>query len=270
MAYAELVQAATSQKMLSAFPDLEELENRPSSASSGNTTASHKDEEIFAGHDQEQIRLMEEACICVDWNDKPYAAGSKKTLHLMESIRQGLLHRAFSVFMFNDKDELLLQQRASEKITFPDLWTNTCCSHPLAVGSEMGRTVSESGNLDVAIVGVKQAAIRKLDHELGIASKYVPIENFAFITRIHYMAPSSGHWGEHEVDYILFVRANPEVKASPNEVRDWQWVSKSKLEQMFADESNHFTPWFKLICENFLFKWWGQTPKPDHEIHRML
>lgn len=270
MTYADIVREATPRKMLATFLDLEELENRPSSSSSGNTTASQVDEDIFAGHDQEQIRLMEEACICVDWDDRPYAAGSKKTLHLMDNIRQGLLHRAFSVFMFNTKGELLLQQRASEKITFPDLWTNTCCSHPLAVSSEMGRTVSESVNLDVAVAGVKHAAIRKLDHELGIAEKYVPVDNFDFITRIHYMAPSSGHWGEHEVDYILFVHADPEVNASPNEVRDWRWVSKDELQQMFRDESTHFTPWFKLICENFLFKWWGQAPDSDRQIHRML
>jgi len=112
--------------------------------------------------------------------------------HLMTNIEKGLLHRAFSVFLFNDKNELLLQQRASEKITFPDMWTNTCCSHPLSVSTETG------SNLPDSILGVKNAARRKLEHELGIKPEQVPIENFHFLTRIHYKAPSDGKWGEHE------------------------------------------------------------------------
>lgn len=110
----------------------------------------------------------------------------------MSNIDKGLLHRAFSVFLFNDKNELLLQQRASEKITFPDMWTNTCCSHPLAVSGETG------SNLPDAIEGAKRAAQRKLEHELGIKKEQVPIEKFRFLTRIHYKAPSDGKWGEHE------------------------------------------------------------------------
>jgi isopentenyl-diphosphate Delta-isomerase len=110
----------------------------------------------------------------------------------MTNIDKGLLHRAFSVFLFNDKNELLLQQRATEKITFPDMWTNTCCSHPLGIPGETG------SNLPDAVAGVKNAAQRKLDHELGIKAEQVPIENFKFLTRIHYKAPSDGKWGEHE------------------------------------------------------------------------
>ncbi len=110
----------------------------------------------------------------------------------MTNIDKGLLHRAFSVFLFNDKNELLLQQRATEKITFPDMWTNTCCSHPLHVSNETGST------LPAAVLGVKNAAQRKLDHELGIKKEQVPLEDFHFLTRIHYKAPSDGKWGEHE------------------------------------------------------------------------
>ena len=115
--------------------------------------------------------------------------------HLMTNIEKGLLHRAFSVFLFNDKNELLLQQRASEKITFPDMWTNTCCSHPLSMPTETG------SNLPDSIMGVKRAAQRKLDQELGIKSEQVPLEDFHFLTRIHYKAPSNGQWGEHESQY---------------------------------------------------------------------
>ena len=110
----------------------------------------------------------------------------------MTNIDKGLLHRAFSVFLFNSKKELLLQQRASEKITFPDMWTNTCCSHPLGIPGETGAT------LDTAVMGVKGEAQRKLKQELGIKAEQVPLDKFHFLTRIHYKAPSDGKWGEHE------------------------------------------------------------------------
>ena len=110
----------------------------------------------------------------------------------MENIDKGLLHRAFSVFLFDSQNRLLLQQRATEKITFPDMWTNTCCSHPLGIPGETGTTLEES------VQGVRRAAVRKLDQELGIKASQVPIDDFKFLTRIHYKAPSDGQWGEHE------------------------------------------------------------------------
>lgn len=181
----------TAQNILRLFPDID------TSSSS------------LEGHDEEQIRLMDEVCIVLDENDKPIGNLSKKicesawqhTLcvnlltiqgHLMTNIDRGLLHRAFSVFLFNSKNELLLQQRATEKITFPDMWTNTCCSHPLGIPGEGGAELEE------AVAGVKRAAQRKLEHELGIKAAQVPFEDFKFLTRIHYKAPSDGQWGEHE------------------------------------------------------------------------
>jgi len=145
----------------------------------------------LSGYDVEQSRLMDERCIVVDENDKPIGALDKKTCHLMENINKGLLHRAFSAFVFRPSDgKLLLQRRASEKITFPDMWTNTCCSHPLDDFEE------EKIELDQR--GVKVAASRKLDHELGIPQSQTPIDKFQYLTRIHYLAPSTGTWGEHE------------------------------------------------------------------------
>lgn len=124
----------------------------------------------------------------------------------MENINKGLLHRAFSVFLFDSQNRLLLQQRATEKITFPDMWTNTCCSHPLGIPGETG------SNLEESIEGVRRAAQRKLDQELGIQAAQVPIDDFRFLTRIHYVSPSDGKWGEHESQFIpqsgLMVKAN--------------------------------------------------------------
>ncbi|CAO3596094.1 unnamed protein product [Absidia cylindrospora] len=140
-------------------------------------------------YDEEQVRLMEEMCIVIDENDKRIGADSKKTCHLMDNISKGLLHRAFSVFLFDSQNRLLLQQRASEKITFPDMWTNTCCSHPLNTADEL---------IEKEQLGARTAAQRKLAHELGIKPEQVPLDMFEFLTRIHYMAPSDGLWGEHE------------------------------------------------------------------------
>lgn len=111
--------------------------------------------------------------------------------HLMVNINQGLLHRAFSAFVFRPSDaKLLLQQRASEKITFPDMWTNTCCSHPL---DDFPIEKVEEEQL-----GVRVAASRKLEHELGIPKSQTPIDESQYLTKIHYLAPSDGIWGEHE------------------------------------------------------------------------
>jgi len=205
----------------------------------------------LSGYDAEQSKLMEERCILVDEQDNAYGSGDKKTCHLMENINKGLLHRAFSAFIFRPSDgQLLLQQRASEKITFPDMWTNTCCSHPLDDFVE--EKVVEAQR------GVRVAASRKLEHELGIPQRQTPIDEFQYLTRIHYLAPSNGLWGEHEIDYILFMTADVSVDPNLNEIRDYKYVSKDELQAMFDDPANSFTPWFKLIARDFLFGWWDE------------
>lgn len=122
----------------------------------------------------------------------------------MENINKGLLHRAFSAFVFRPSDgRLLLQQRASEKITFPDMWTNTCCSHPL--------DDFEEEKVEKEQLGVRVAASRKLEHELGIPTSQTPVDEFQYLTRIHYLAPSNGLWGEHEGGGVLVVSLGSEV-----------------------------------------------------------
>ncbi|EPQ60649.1 Isopentenyldiphosphate isomerase [Gloeophyllum trabeum ATCC 11539] len=212
----------------------------------------------LSGYDAEQSRLMDERCILVDEQDRALGAADKKTCHLMENINKGLLHRAFSAFVFRPSDgKLLLQQRASEKITFPDMWTNTCCSHPLDDFPE------EKEEKDA--LGVKVAASRKLEHELGIPRSQTPIDQFQYLTRIHYLAPSDGKWGEHEVDYILFLTADVDVTPNLNEIRDYKYVDKAELQAMFDQPGNSFTPWFKLIARDFLFGWWDELLKRKNE-----
>ncbi|VEU22237.1 DEKNAAC103261 [Brettanomyces naardenensis] len=285
--YHKLVKSLSKQEILDQFIDVIPLERTTGEKSSsnsvpaGNVKVSGADaaSSLFAGHDEEQIRLMAENCIVLDYDDVPIGSGTKKLCHIMKNINQGLLHRAFSVFLFDSQDRLLLQQRADEKITFPSLWTNTCCSHPLCVPSELGFSSSSADgsnihSLNTAVRGVKSAAQRKLDHELGISSSDVPIEDFNFLTRIHYMAPSNGVWGEHEIDYILIIRSDGKVHANPNEVKDYKYVTKEELKEMFERDDLSFTPWFKLICESYLFNWWNHLDNIDTytstTIDRML
>ena len=161
--------------------------------------------------------------------------------HLMENINKGLLHRAFSAFVFRPSDgKLLLQQRATEKITFPDMWTNTCCSHPL---DDFAAEREEAGQL-----GVRVAASRKLEHELGIPPAQTPVDGFQYLTRIHYLAPSDGLWGEHEVDYILFMTGDVSVTPNLNEIRDYKYVDKAELQAMFEDSGKRALPCAPPFC----------------------
>lgn len=252
----------TASNVTTLFPDVSTRligADPPSNAPNGN----HTDD--LAGYDEEQIRLMDEVCIVLDTDDNPIGSASKKACHLMTNINAGLLHRAFSAFLFDPKSKkLLLQQRAAEKITFPNMWTNTCCSHPLAHPAEAG-----TGEFVSNVDGAKRAANRKLGHELGIKSEQVPVSDFDFLTRIHYLAPSDGKWGEHEIDYILFIEAEVDVDVNKNEVQDTRWVNAQELRQMFKDVESasgkdkalKYTPWFKLICEGMLFEWWEALEK---------
>lgn len=142
-------------------------------------------------------------------------------------------------------------------------------------------------------MGVKRAAQRKLNQELGIPTTQVPPEIFHFLTRIHYKAPSDGMWGEHEseyklqshfpqtigtdllaVDYILFAQKNVDLDINPNEVKAYKYVTAEELKAMFKNEGLTFTPWFKLICETMLFEWWAnfdnlEAYKNEQDIRRM-
>jgi isopentenyl-diphosphate delta-isomerase len=206
--------------------------------------------------DKEQQRMMEEECILVNDKDEVLGSASKRVCHAMTNIRKGMLHRAFSVFLFNSRGELLLQQRSAAKITFPLRWTNTCCSHPLSVTSEL----EEKGNM-----GVKRAAIRKLEHELGIPTTAIAPSELHYLTRIHYVAESDGEWGEAEVDHILFVQKDVELKINLNEVAAVEYVTPDRLRAIFAkrlaDPTFLLSPWFHMIANQFLYRWWAELPK---------
>ncbi|XP_069111548.1 isopentenyl-diphosphate Delta-isomerase 1-like [Argopecten irradians] len=222
--------------------------------------------------DGTQVKLLKEKCILVDRDDKVTGSASKKDCHLLKNINKGMLHRAFSVFLFNTSGQLLLQQRSSSKITFPDHYTNTCCSHPLYTAEELE---------EEEVIGVRKSAQRRLHQELGIQPHEIDLSEFQYLTRIHYKSgnvPVDGVWGEHEIDYILIVQKDVELNPNKDEVKMCKYITKEELQNM-ADEQESkgtlLTPWFKLIIDKFLYKWWNDldnlSSHKDHtHIHRMV
>lgn len=218
------------------------------------------------GKSQRDFLHLDE-CIVVDKDDSICGHASKQDAHLFNrSNPRGILHRAFSVFLFNMDGKLLLQQRASGKVTFPNVWTNTCCSHPLHgyTPSEIDDEIAVStGNVG----GIKAAALRKLNHELGIHPNQ--IIDLKYLTRLHYCAADNENnvtvnelddsWGEHEIDYILFTQVSNDLIIKPNdeEVQDVKFVTLEELQTMMLPSSGlAWSPWFRIIVDKFLKYWW--------------
>ncbi|KAH8689306.1 isopentenyl-diphosphate delta-isomerase [Talaromyces proteolyticus] len=225
---------------------------------------------VSGPYDEEQVRLMDEVCILVDEDNNPIGTGSKRYCHLINNINQGILHRGFSVYLFDSKNRLLLQQRASSKITFPGVWSNTCCSHPL------NNTTEKELDTKAAIQGVKYAAQRKLFHELGISNEKIRVEAIHFLTRLYYKAPADDVWGEHEIGYALLVQSDVDLHPNTNEVQNTRYVTEMELREMLNDPHVPFSPWFRLVCLSKLFSWWKyirmgliENIINDMAIHRM-
>ena len=191
--------------------------------------------------------MMSEAVLQVNENDVIVGPISKADSH----YQSGTLHRAFSVLLFNMEGKLLLQQRAHDKITFPSVWANSCCSHPLASAEEM-----EENNA----LGVKVAAIRKLDQELGISPDSIDINDFHFITKMRYSARMNADWIEREIDHILMIQADVDLNPNPNEVSAIKWVSANELEVMLVEQDSDevIAPWFRCIAARLMNEdWWN-------------
>ena len=205
---------------------------------------------IDEGYDVDQATMMSEMVILVDENDSVIGSMSKVDAH--RGI--GVLHRAFSILVFDNQNRLLMQKRAGDKITFPNVWANTVCSHPLHVTAEL--------NQEHLGLGSKVAAIRKMEQELGIPIDTFQIEDIHFITRMMYRARADEIWVEHELDHILFARSpdGMKIEPNPNEVSELEWVSQDELNDWLSNNSHRdgvIAPWFRLIAENILPEWWG-------------
>lgn len=165
---------------------------------------------------------MEEKVILVNENDEQIGLMNK-----MEAHEKALLHRAFSVFIFNDANELMLQQRALHKYHSPGLWTNTCCSHQREGESNL------------------EAGTRRLQEEMGFT---VPLkETISFI----YKAPFDNGLTEHELDHILVGNFNALPQINKEEVADWKWMPLESVKEDILAHPENYTAWFKIIFDKF-------------------
>ena len=169
--------------------------------------------------------MIEEQVILVDENDKEIGLMPK-----MEAHEKAVLHRAFSVFIFNDKNELMLQQRAAHKYHSPLLWTNTCCSH-----QRNGESNIEAGK-------------RRLQEEMGFVTNIKEV--FSFI----YKAPFDNGLTEHELDHVMVGKfdGNPEI--NPEEVEAYKWMQLEDVKADIEENPQLYTEWFKIIFDKSFSK----------------
>ena len=163
---------------------------------------------------------QQEHVILVDENDREIG-----TMEKMEAHEKGLLHRAFSVFIFNERGEMLIHQRAASKYHSGGLWTNACCSHP-----RMGETVEE-------------AAHRRLMEEMGFDCEVD--ERFQFI----YRADLDHGLTEHELDHVLFGTFNGYPQPNPDEVMAWKYIPLPSLLEDIESQPDAYTAWFKIALK---------------------
>ena len=166
--------------------------------------------------------MIEENVILV--NDKDEQIGLMPKL---EAHEKAVLHRAFSVFILNSKNEIMLQQRARHKYHSPLLWTNTCCSHQRA-----GETNIQAGS-------------RRLFEEMGFKTELK--ELFHFI----YKAPFDNGLTEHELDHVMIGYYNEDPSVNPEEVEDWKWMGIDAVKADMTSFPKQYTVWFKIIFDEF-------------------
>lgn len=166
------------------------------------------------------LSTPEPQVILVDELDRELGTAPKMQAHI-----DGVLHRAFSVFVFNSDGQLLLQRRAMHKYHSGGLWTNTCCSHP-APGE-----------------ATEAACLRRLQEEMGFQCAIVPA--FSFVYRTDF----ENGLIEHEYDHVYVGEYNDVVLPDPEEVHEYRWVSFAGIDLMLANDPGQFTYWFKHVYE---------------------
>src|SRR3989344_6832555 len=163
---------------------------------------------------------MQQMLILVDENDNQIGVEEKIKAH-----QQALLHRAFSILIYNNKGEMLLQQRALGKYHAGGLWTNTCCGHP------------NPGE------AVEHASHRRLQEEMGFDCELSKLEY------MYYKLPISNGLTEHEYLHRYSGTYNGEIKLNPEEAMDFRWITKENLEKEMQESPEKFTPWFFLAMQ---------------------
>lgn len=168
----------------------------------------------------EIVSFDDEPLILVDGADLIIGYENKLNAHM----GHGVLHRAFSIFMFTEDDEVLLQQRSGEKLLWPLFWSNSCCSHPRRGES------------------YQQATHRRLREELAIDAE------LHYLYRFQYQADFGNIGAEHELCSVFVGKvAEPlVVDVNPSEIADWRWIGCADVDRLVAEDPQRFTPWFMM------------------------
>jgi len=174
-------------------------------------------EEAPGGLRKDIVSSEDEDLILVDEEDRIVGYLSKGACHDGE----GVLHRAFSIFIFDDEGRLLLQQRSAEKRLWGGFWSNTCCSHP-----RRGEVLEE-------------AIHRRLEQELGMRAEL----HYLFTFSYHALFGELG--AEREVCSVYVGRAGGPPRPNVHEISDWRWVGPEELNREIEEHPERFTPWFK-------------------------
>lgn len=186
--------------------------------------------------EKNQLEQIDDSMILVDNNDNKIGEISKIDGHLTERKNE-FPHRAFSVFLFNDNLELLLQRRAVEKITFSNKWTNTCCSHPFPNKDE-----------EEPDIGIKRAAVRRLRYELNIDYN---LNNLFLVDKVLYRArEEESMFEEFEVDHVLigyYDKKIHEINYNPTEISCIKYESIENIGKELNQNKKNYTPWFYNI-----------------------
>ncbi len=164
------------------------------------------------------VSFDSEMLILVDNHDQEIGHQNKLSCH----AGSGVLHRAFSLFLFNESGELLLQQRSANKQLWPLYWSNSCCSHP-----RRGETM-------------EAAIARRAQQELGIVTQ------FQYLYKFQYQVPYKDIGSEHELCWVFIGQSSAPTQVNDNEIAGWRFISAADLEKEMQQAPDRFTPWFKL------------------------
>ena len=189
--------------------------------------------DAIVSHDSESLILVDEV-------DRELGYLSKRRCH----EGSGVLHRAFSILIFNSRGELLLQKRSGAKRLWPEYWSNSCCSHP-----RRGET------LDAAVQ-------RRLHEELGIRC---PLQ---LLFKFQYHAQFDEAAAEHELCYVYLGVSDESVTVNVNEVQEWRWLTPDRLHEELEKKDGRFTPWFRIEWGRIWADYRDLIPRAERQSSR--
>ena len=176
------------------------------------------------------VSFDDEMLILVDKDDTILGYEEKLTCHM----GNGILHRAFSIFIFNSQRELLLQKRSSQKLLWPLIWSNSCCSHP-----RQGESYD-------------RATHRRLIEELGLDTE------LQYLFKFIYQVPYRDIGAEHELCSVYIGKSDIPVNANPTEIDEWKYLNIDEINRGLMETPDLYSPWFKMEWQRIKEEHWDQ------------